>query len=121
MDALFFVLHEGFARAAALYLVATGAWGIWSWRRRQGVSPGYAGALIIAQGLILLQGAAGVLLFAGGRPADAIHILYGASLILALPLAYAYQRDKLPQHRSLIFGLASLFAFGLVMRGIQTG
>lgn len=121
MDVLLFVLHEGLARAAVLYLIAMGVWGLVSWRRGQGVSPSYAGALIIAQGLVLTQGALGMLMVAGGRPADAIHILYGISLVLALPLAYLYQRDKLPQHRSLIFGLASLFAFGLAMRGIQTG
>jgi hypothetical protein len=61
-----------------------------------------------------------VLLVTVGQPRDNLHFLYGASVILTLPLVASYIVDK-PFSRPLAYGLASLFMAGLAIRAITTG
>ncbi|MBI2862180.1 MAG: hypothetical protein HYX89_05110, partial [Chloroflexi bacterium] len=76
----------------------------------------YIGALIIAEGLILAQVGLGALLWLLGlAPSRWVHILYGFTLVLALPAAHLYGRG-----RAVTYGLVALFAFGLTIRGITT-
>ncbi len=58
----------------------------------------------------------GVVLVATGlRPADNLHYLYGASLIVTVPLVGSYIADK-KFSRPLAYGLAGLFMAGLAIR-----
>ena len=61
-----------------------------------------------------------MLVLSGARPVDNLHFLYGASVILTLPLVMSYIVDK-KFSRPLAFGLASLFMAGLAIRAITTG
>ena len=114
-------LHQRFAVSLVLYYVALGVWGLFLAWRKSPISPAYRGALIIGVGLGVAQALIGVvLLLQGDRPADNLHFLYGASVILTLPLVLSYIVDKRVS-RPLAFGLATLFMAGLAIRAITTG
>ena len=114
-------LHGRIAIALVLYYAAVGIWGVVLAIRKAPLSPGYRGALIIGVGLGVVQAALGlVLVITGLRPLDNLHFLYGASVILTLPLVGSYLVDK-KFSRPLAFGLASLFMAGLAIRAITTG
>jgi heme A synthase len=115
-------LHMRIALALVLYYAAVGIWGVVLAIRKSSISPGYRGALIIGVALAVIQVLIGLLLLAtqAGRPVDNLHYLYGASVILTLPLVAAYIVDK-NISRPLAFGLASLFMAGLAIRAITTG
>lgn len=60
------------------------------------------------------------LLVTVGQPRDNLHFLYGASVILTLPLVGSYIVDKRIS-RPLAYGLACLFIAGLAIRAMTTG
>ena len=69
----------------------------------------------------VVQAAVGIaLLLTGYQPRDPLHYLYGASVILTLPLVASYIADK-KISRVLAYSLASLFMAGLAIRAITTG
>jgi heme A synthase len=114
-------LHLRVAISLVLYYTILGIWGVVLAIRKSPMSPGYRGALVIGVGLGVLQALLGVFLVVSGlRPADNLHFLYGASVILTLPLVMSYIVDK-KFSRPLAFGLASLFMAGLAIRAITTG
>jgi heme A synthase len=114
-------IHQSIARALVLYFAAVGVWGIYLAIRKQTLSPSYRGALIIGVALGVVQAAVGIVLVLNGlRPLDNLHFLYGATVILTLPLVMSYIVDK-KVSRPLAFGLASLFMAGLAIRAITTG
>jgi hypothetical protein len=70
--------------------LGAGAWGAWRWYRVD-PSPLFWRLLRVAQGVVVLQVALGVLLLAlGHEPDDELHVLYGA-----LPLAVAFVAEQL--------------------------
>jgi hypothetical protein len=115
-------LHGLIARAIVLYFALVGVWGVFLGIRRQTQLPGaYRGALIIGVVFGVVQAIVGlVLLLTVGQPRDNLHFLYGASVILTLPLVASYIVDK-KFSRPLAYGLASLFVAGLAVRAITTG
>jgi heme A synthase len=114
-------LHQLIARALVLYFALVGIWGVFVGLRRAEFNSSFRGALIIGVGLGVVQAVVGlVLVFSGQRPADNLHYLYGASVILTLPLVASYISDK-KFSRPLAYGLASLFMAGLAIRAITTG
>ena len=60
-----------------------------------------------------------MLLFSGA-PREALHILYGLAVVVAMPLAATLVRDRTPRGQSVALGLAALFTAGLAIRGITT-
>jgi hypothetical protein len=115
-------LHGQIARALVLYFALVGLWGLFlGFRRQQELSAAYRGALIIGVVLGVVQAIVGlVLLLSVGQPRDNLHFLYGASVILTLPLVGSYLADK-RWSRPLAYGLASLFMAGLAIRAMTTG
>jgi len=69
----------------------------------------------IAQGVLGL-----VVLALSGPPREALHILYGFAVVLAMPLAASLVRDRAPRGQSVALGFAALFTAGLAIRGIIT-
>jgi hypothetical protein len=114
------LLHDRLAVALVLYFLLVGAWGLLSARGVTGVSGAYMGALVMAEALAILEGVLGIALATQRPPSEGIHVLYGVSVVLALPLAYTYARERSARRQALIYGLASLFACGLALRGIGT-
>ena len=114
-------LHQLVARAMVLYYAIIGIWGIILAVRKAAPGPSYRGALVIGVVIGVLQAIEGVVLLVNGlRPADNLHYLYGASVIVTLPLVASYLADR-KFSRALGYGLASLFMAGLAIRAITTG
>ena len=114
-------IHGRIALALVLYYAAVGVWGVFLAFRKSAITPGYRGALFIGGGLAVVQALIGLfLVVTGGRPLDNLHFLYGATVIVTLPLVASYIVDKRIS-RPLAFGLASLFMAGLAIRAITTG
>jgi heme A synthase len=117
-------LHTLIARALVLYFALLGVWGVFLGlrkRRSRELDPSFRGAVAIGVALGVIQAFVGVVLVASGlRPADNLHYLYGASVIVTLPLVSSYIADK-QFSRPLAYGLATLFMAGLAIRAITTG
>jgi heme A synthase len=114
-------LHQLIARALVLYFALVGVWGVFLGIRKAEFNSAIRGALIIGVALGVVQAIVGlVLVLSGQRPADNLHYLYGASVIVTLPLVASYIVDK-KISRPLAYGLASLFMAGLAIRAITTG
>jgi len=116
------VIHQRLAVSVLLYMLAVGFWGLFSFMRGGSLSGSLSGALAIAQGLIMLQGLAGIVLFTQGyRPPSSLHYLYGVAAALVLPFVWSYMKDRNARQALLFYSLVSLFAAGLAIRGIVTG
>ena len=114
-------LHVLISRALVLYYALVGLWGVFLAIRKAALPPAYRGALYIGVGIGVIQAAVGLILLVSGlSPRDDLHYLYGASVILTLPLVASYLSDK-KFSRVLAFGLANLFMAGLAIRAITTG
>jgi hypothetical protein len=114
-------IHTLIARAIVLYYTLVGLWGVVLAVRKADFSSAYRGALIIGVVLGVVQAIVGlVLLLTGHQPASDLHFLYGASIIVTVPLVASYIADK-KFSRVLAYGLASLFMAGLALRAITTG
>jgi hypothetical protein len=114
--------HMNWARVVVIYAAIVTVWGLFLWIRGSKPSPGYLGALVIAEGVFIIQGLGGLIaLGTGHRPNDGLHYLYGVVLVLTLPVAYFFGNMASERRDSLIFGLATLFLIGIAIRGITTG
>jgi hypothetical protein len=115
-------LHATLANTVILFMIACGAWGIFS-AFRGGMNGSLAGALVIGEGLILFQALLGIIGYlVGNRPAQGgLHILYGICVAITLPGLYGYTRGRSPVFQALWFGGGALFIAGLAARGITTG
>ncbi|MCS7220959.1 MAG: hypothetical protein RML36_02205 [Anaerolineae bacterium] len=115
-------IHDRLGNTALLFVLALSVWGWWRFARRQGIPPSYWGALIIAELVILAQGALGAYLwFSGLRPARDIHILYGIVSALAIPGAYVYTKGREGRAEMLVYSAVTLVLAGLILRAITTG
>jgi hypothetical protein len=114
-------LHQLIAQALVLYYALVGLWGVILGIRKAEMNSAYRGALTIGVVMAVAQAALGVsLLLSGRQPASDLHYLYGATVVLTLPLVASYIADK-KVSRALAFGLASLFMAGLAIRAVTTG
>ncbi len=114
-------IHRQLANTGVLYMFACGVWGFALVARKRPMDANYRGILLIGYVLGDIIGLFGVLLLlAGARPGDALHILYGALAALSLPAAAAYLQDKPNERKPLIYALVSFFVFGVMIRGIIT-
>ncbi len=125
-DTIVVILHQGFARVVLIYSLLLAIWGLFLYLRGKSPSGGYLGALILDEGVILLESLIGILLYGQGyRPGQLLHLLYGLADFLTIPTAYLWgdARTGAPSTRrdSLIFGLACLLLFGLSIRSATTG
>lgn len=119
-------LHQGFARVVLIYSLLLALWGLFLYLRGQEPSAGYLGALVLDEGVILLQSLLGIVLYGEGyRPGQTLHLLYGLAVFLTIPTAYLWanstREGPLTRRDSLILGLGCLFLFGLGIRATTTG
>ncbi|MGC4107570.1 MAG: hypothetical protein QM753_14720 [Thermomicrobiales bacterium] len=116
------LLHDRLATSVMLFFLFVGLWGLFEFARGGVLGGNIAGALIIGQVLIMVQGALGLALFVwGDRPGQMLHILYGFTAALVLPFVWSYVRDRAPRQGLLLYSLVALFVFGLAIRGMTTG
>ena len=113
--------HARLANAALYYFIILALWGYWRFFRKQGLSSGFWGSVVIGEILLLLQSGLGaLLLLSGSSPGRGIHILYGVVSLLALPAVYLYTRGRQERAEMLMYSTTTLITFGLVLRAITT-
>ncbi len=116
------LFHDRLATTVLLFFLAAGIWGLFEYARGGTLSGNIAGALLLGQGLVMLQGVLGMVLFLfGNRPDDIVHLLYGFTAVLVLPFVWSYFRNRAPRQGLLMYSLVSLFIVGLAIRGMTTG
>ena len=116
-------IHAALLRTILLFFGALAAWGVLNFVRREPISGGYRGTLIIGELLMLTQFIIGLLMMLGGlQPArPAIHILYGIVAIVALPSTAAFVRGHDRRWANLMYALVCLFLCGIALRALETG
>jgi len=115
-------LHLGFFRAGLLITAVIGVWGLVTYFRKQPSSGSFRATLVLTEGLFIVQGLIGVLMFANGRrPHDNLHWLYGVLLVIVLPIAMSYVSGRDSRREPLVYGIAGLFMAGLTIRAFTTG
>jgi hypothetical protein len=116
------IIHARLANTALLFCALMAIWGFWRFFRRQDLGSSYWGAAIVAEILLLVQGALGVILwFSGARPPRSVHWLYGAALALAIPLVFSYTKGRRERPEMLMYAVTFLIMVGLVLRAMATG
>lgn len=116
------LFHDRFGMVLILYMLVLGVWGVFNFIRGSGVSGSYLGALLIGEIVAIVQTVLGVgLLLSDAHPGRQIHLLYGALFPLIIPFVYTYARSQPARRASMLYGLATLFLFGLAIRAMGTG
>jgi hypothetical protein len=114
------LLHNQLATTMLYFMFVCGVWAVIG-SFRGGISGSLAGALVLGEGLILLQGVLGIILYlTGHRPAQGLHFLYGVAAAVTLPGIYSYVKGRSSRAQALSLGLGALFIVGLAIRGIVT-
>jgi hypothetical protein len=97
--------------------------------RRQVEAGAAAGALrvfrvmlVATAALGLLQDIFGGLLFISGKqPGEGLHFVYGAIVLLAIPVAYVYSDQKQVRRDIIIMTIAVVAVLGAAFRAFATG
>lgn len=118
-------VHQFLFLPVVLYFAVLTLLGAFWFLRSSGPTGNYLGALIIGEGLIVAEAIVGLLVrLSGQQPHNALHLLYGAVLVLALPIAYglANQRDEQDRMATGYYALACLLIVVIaVVRSYPTG
>ncbi len=78
--------------------------------------------LVATAALGLLQDIFGGLLFlSGARPGEGLHFVYGAIVLLAIPVAYVYSDQKQVRRDIIIMTIAVVAVLGAAFRAFATG
>lgn len=115
-------VHSRLANTAMIYCILMAAWGFISFFRKQGVSSGYFGAVVIAEILFAVQGVIGLILWFGVstfRPGW-VHWLYGIVLLMGAPVVYAYTKGKHDRPEALLYAVAFLILIAITLRAMVT-
>jgi len=117
------LLHGRLANTVVMYAILMALWGFWRYFRKQGMDSSYWGAVVIAEVLILIQGAVGVFMrISGILPARGwFHILYGIVAAISLPAVYMFTKGRDERRDMLIYAAIFLFLTGIALRAMATG
>lgn len=119
------VIHDRLAMTTLLFSAICVAWGLLNYLRKQPVTSGYWGALVILQILAVAQAVIGGIVFftldGGQLLRPVVHGLYGATLLLSLPAAYVYSGGKDTRNENMVYALVCLWLFFITERAISTG
>ncbi len=116
-------IHDRLAISAVLFAGICAAWGFINYIRKQPMTSGYWGALVICEILMIVQAVLGIVLAIQGNhpPRAIVHYLYGISAVISLPAVYVFTGGQDTRRESLLYAVVSLWLFGLAIRGITTG
>ena len=90
------LFHDRLATTIILFFLVAGLWGLFEYARGGQLGGNIAGALIIGQVLVVIQGALGWCFSCGETGRRAGSLLYGFTAVLALPFVWSYVRDRAP-------------------------
>lgn len=94
-----------------------GVWGLVLAARRRSPDRMFTIAALVAVATMLVQGAVGLVLFAGDGEPGSGHLFYGMIIAAAVAFGYIY-RSQLEKRASLAWGLFLLFLMGAGLRAI---
>ncbi|UCE00662.1 MAG: hypothetical protein JSV42_08105 [Chloroflexota bacterium] len=115
-------IHARLANTAMIYCIIMAVWGLWRFFRKQGISGGYFGAVVVAEILLAAQGLFGLILWFGAaayRPGW-VHWLYGIVLLMGAPVVYAYTKGRQDRPEMLLYSVAFIIMVALVLRAMVT-
>ena len=115
-------LHATLARTALFYVGAIGLWATWLAARNRGLSGAFLGAVVIGEGLLVVEGLLGAwrLVVGGFALERGVHLLYGLLAMLMWPFALTYGRSTEDRRASIAFAAATFFLWLLVRRAVET-
>ncbi len=118
-------IHGALANTTWLFFLIVGVWGLYRAIRGLELDGSYLGASVIGVGLFVVQGLLGGILYLEGLGAmlsrPGMHILYGAFGIVFLPFIYLVAlRGDQSNRGQWVMAFATLFLFGIALRGINT-
>jgi hypothetical protein len=114
--------HEAFAWVLLLTNAAAGAWCLGAHRFERLRGRAVWVGVVVAQVLVFVEIGFGVALMRseGLEPEQLpdLHVLYGASAIVAVAILYGYRTTSpwVKEREFLVYGLGSLFIMGLAIR-----
>lgn len=109
-----------------LFAGAAAIWGGVLLARRQPVDRVLRGLLVGTVAVGVLQGVVGGILFLSGlRPPGGslsfLHYVYGAIVIVAVPIAFTYTENKSARRDMIIFIIAAVIVIAAAARAFMTG
>ncbi len=116
-------IHGRLANTALMYASVMAFWGLWRYFRKQNVSENYWGALVIGEALFLVQALLGAYLHFSGTGdlvGRGMHILYGLTAVLVLPVLFAFTHGHEQRRINMVYGAGFLFLVGILIRSIAT-
>jgi heme A synthase len=115
------IVHQRLGNAVLLLGLVGTVWAVENVVRRR-VSPGLRAYLVLTWLVVLVQALIGLVLVAGGhRPSEGLHWLYGAALLLSLPVAWSNATHGGPRREALAMLAGALAVLLLSIRSIGTG
>ena len=117
-------IHNLLSNMVSIYALLAGAFAAYHFLARRPPGGSFWGVLAIAEGVFVTQVLVGVLLALTGAPSPArfeIHILYGLTSIVTLPLVYLVTRGRNPALTPALFSVALFFIWGVAQRAVETG
>jgi hypothetical protein len=115
------VIHQVLADAALVAVIIVVVWTVVLAVSRGTPGRGYDRAQASTVGIIALAAIVGAASFiSGARPADGLHLLYGAVAILLIPFARSFLRGVAPRD-TLILLVAVVALGGVIYRLFATG
>ncbi|PID84775.1 MAG: hypothetical protein CSA11_00290 [Chloroflexi bacterium] len=118
-----FLLHRYLSDAVWIVMAIMSGWALLLAVRRKPTNAGFFACVIVGQVLVLLETVFGALLYFTPhvQPGDNMHFLYGGFLLLTLPLAHLYTRNKDDLSTAIVWMMAGFFMVGLTLRADATG
>ena len=116
-------IHNRLSLSILLYVIILFFWGFWGYIRKNGVSSSYWGAVIIAEILVLAQGALGITLYLMGLQPErgGMHVLYGIIGSLGIPAVLILTKGRNDQKTLLVYATVLLLTAIIFVRSIVTG
>lgn len=115
---ILYLLHDRLQIAFMLFMIIIGIWGCFLFFTGRSITGDFWGALVIGEGLVIVEAIVGILLYIGGaRPQrDIFHILYAAVAVISIPATFAFTRGRDNRFEALIYGLLGFFLMGIAIR-----
>ena len=116
-------IHNRLSLSILLYVIILFCWGFWAYIRKNGVNSSYWGALIIAEILILGQGALGITLYLMGSQPERgwMHVLYGIFGSLGIPAGLLITKGRNDRQTLLVYVAVLILIAVIFIRSIVTG
>ncbi|MFN8440249.1 MAG: hypothetical protein U0175_05755 [Caldilineaceae bacterium] len=119
-------VHARLANTCNLFLAALTLWAFLLWLRKQPLSGGWFGAMVIYEVLTITESLIGGYLHVQGFSAALdrpwLHILYAVNAILVLPAAYVFFNSIEDERaKALAMTLIGVFAWWMLQRNFSTG